>query len=74
MTLIVLACHPVWKEMENLKGNLREFEEICEEIIQNEVSLGGSPTINVTLILIIANLRASLLKKTQDADVAFQNE
>ena len=35
--------------MENLKGNLREFEEICEEIIQNEVSLGGSPTINGTL-------------------------
>ena len=28
----------------------------------------------VTLVLIIANLRASLLKKTQDAEVAFQNE
>ena len=28
----------------------REFEEIREEIIQNQVSLGGSPTINVTLI------------------------
>ena len=30
--------------MENLRRNL-------EEIIQNEVSLGGSPTINVTLEL-----------------------
>ena len=27
----------------------REFEEIREEIIQNQVSLGGSPTINVSL-------------------------
>ena len=34
-------------------GNLRkfeEFEEIWEEVIQNEVSLGGSPTIKVTLL------------------------
>jgi len=27
-----------------------EFERIFEEIIQNEVSLGGSPTINGTLL------------------------
>ena len=30
--------------------NLRKIEEIREDIIQNEVSLGGSPTINVTLL------------------------
>ena len=53
---------------------MRELEGVGGEIIQNEVSLGGSPTIDVTLVLIIANLRASLLKKTQDAEVAFQNE
>ena len=33
-----------------------------------------APNNVVTLVLIIANLRASLLKKTQDAEVAFQNE
>ena len=44
VTLIVSACQLGWRweEMANLRGNLRG-------IIQNEVSLGGSPTINVTL-------------------------
>ena len=42
--------------MENLRGNLRKieeslgkFEEFREEIILNEVSLGGSPPIKGTL-------------------------
>ena len=34
--------------MENFRGNLGNFEEIAEEMIQKEVSLGGSPTIKVT--------------------------
>ena len=46
VTLIVSACQPGWEEMENLRGNLRGNKE---GMIQNEVSLGGSPTINVTL-------------------------
>ena len=46
---IVPACQPGWEEMENLRGNLGEFEENWEEIIQNEVSLGGSPTNKVIL-------------------------
>ena len=50
VALIVPACQPGWEEMENLRGNLKKFEEIWEEIIQNEVSLGGSHTINFTLI------------------------
>ena len=37
--------------MENLRGNLRKFKDFLEEIIQNEVSLGGRPTIKVTLAL-----------------------
>ena len=45
VTLIVSACQPGWEEIENLRGNFRKIEEI----IQNEVSLGGSPTINVAL-------------------------
>ena len=49
VTLIVSACQPGWEEIENLRGNFRKIEEIWEEIIQNEVSLGGSPTINVAL-------------------------
>ena len=52
MALIIPACQPGWEEIENLRGNLRNlkiYEEIWEEIIQNEVSLGGSPTIKVTL-------------------------
>ena len=49
VTLIVSACQPGWEEIENLRGNFRKIEEIWEEIIQNEVSLGGSPTISVTL-------------------------
>ena len=36
--------------MENLRGDLRKFEEMLEEIIWNKVSLEGSPTINVTLL------------------------
>ena len=51
VTLIVPACQSGLEEMENLRGNLRKFDGILEEIIQNEVSLGGSPTINVTLVL-----------------------
>ena len=51
VALIVPACQPGWEEMENLRGNLKKFEEIWEEIIQNEVGLGGNPTIKVTLIL-----------------------
>ena len=49
MALIVPSCQPGWEEMENFRGNLGNFEEIAEEIIQKEVSLGGSPTIKVTL-------------------------
>ena len=41
-----IACQPDWEEMENLRGNFRGF---WEGIIQNEVILGGSPAINVTL-------------------------
>ena len=37
--------------MENLRGNLRKFKDFLEEIIQNEVSLRGRPTIKVTLAL-----------------------
>ena len=36
--------------MDNLRGYLGKIEEILEEIIQNEVSLGGSPTIKFTLV------------------------
>ena len=35
--------------MENLRGDLRKFEEMLEEIIWNKVSLEGSPTIELTL-------------------------
>ena len=50
VTLIVPACQPGWEKMQNLRGNLRKFEEIWEDIIQDEISLGGIPTINVTLV------------------------
>ena len=39
--------------MENLRGNLRNFEDILGKLgnfERNEVSLGGSPTINSTLV------------------------
>ena len=39
VTLIVPGCQPGWEEMEHLRG----------KIIQNKGSLGGSPTIKVTL-------------------------
>ena len=48
VTLIVPACQPGWW----LEGNgefERKFEEFLEEIIQSEVRLGGSPTINVPM-------------------------
>ena len=61
LTLIVPACQPGWEEMENLRENLRKFdemkvnlrkvEEIREEIILNEVRMRGRATINATLIL-----------------------
>ena len=35
MTLNVTACQPGWEEMENLRGNLRNFEEIWKEIWNN---------------------------------------
>ena len=44
------ACRSGWEEMDNLRGNLGKIEEILEEIIQNEVSIGGSPTIKVILV------------------------
>ena len=46
VALVVPACQPSWEEIENLRGNLRGNRE---EIIQNDVSLGGSPTIKDTL-------------------------
>ena len=46
VTLIGPGCQLGWEEMEHLRGNLGEFVEI----IKNEISLGGSPTIEVTLI------------------------
>ena len=51
VTLVVPACQPGWEEMENLRGNLRKFKDFLEEIIQNEVSLGGNPTFKVTLVM-----------------------
>ena len=39
VTLIVPACQRGWKEMENLRGNLRG----------NEFRVGGRATLNVTL-------------------------
>ena len=50
--LIVPASQPAcrkWRIWEEIWGNFRKFEDIWEEIIQNEISLGGSPTIKVTL-------------------------
>ena len=35
MTLNVTACQPGWEEMENLRGNLRNFEEIWMKIWNN---------------------------------------
>ena len=49
VAFIVPACQTGWEEMENLRGNFGKIEEIWEEIIQNEVSLLGSPTIKLTL-------------------------
>ena len=46
VAIIVPACQSGWEEVEHLGGNLWKFEEI----IQNEITLGGSPTITVTLI------------------------
>ena len=46
VAIIVPACQSGWEEMDHLRGNLGKYEEI----IQNEISLEGSPTIKVTLI------------------------
>ena len=61
VALNVPAFKQGWEEMENLRGNLRIFQNVMkfeefgggnwEEIIQNEVSLGGSSTIKATLVL-----------------------
>ena len=42
VTLIVPACQLGWKELENLRGNLRGYDS-------HEVSMGGSLTFNATL-------------------------
>ena len=52
VTLIGPGCQSGWEEMEHLRGNF-----ILEEMIQNEVCLGGSPTIKVT-----QNKAAQILK------------
>ena len=48
------------KKFEEIWRNLKKFEEIWEEIIQNEVSLGGIPTINVTLVVVAIFYQRSL--------------
>ena len=49
------SCSSLPAELGGIGEFETKFEEICkkiwEEIIQNEVNLGGSPTINVTLEL-----------------------
>ena len=40
-----------WRIGDEICENLWKIEKILEEIIQNEVSLEGSPTIKVTLLL-----------------------
>ena len=46
---------------------MRKFVEVGEEIIQNEASLGGSLTINVTLLFgIIYSLKLSIFYVSQD--------
>ena len=75
VAVIVTACQQgnnklrIWEEIiEDIWVNLGKIEEIWEEIIQNEVSLEGSPTIKVTLYVIcwqqltVCNVRQQLDK------------
>ena len=57
--------------MREYQGNLTKFKR---KYFRMKSASEEAPNNVVTLVLIIANLRASLLKKTQDAEVAFQNE
>ena len=55
------SCSSLPAELGGIGEFETKFEEICkkiwEEIIQTEVSLGGSPTINVTLVQILNKLK-----------------
>ena len=46
---------------------MRKFEEIEEEITQNEVSLGGSPTIDVALLITLKFCKLTLLQTSKAA-------